>query len=245
MAISNHKIGSLSLLFLVSVSFFGLVIAILLALQPPSQEDFVWRKPLVGSAFGAVALLGIFAVFFPNVCSRFIGFKRSVPTSHTATSTLRGHHPQCEQFSPHVFSLDGRVFCATCSGLFLGALIVLFGVFMYFFGNWRVGQNALLAVLVGASGVVLGLLQSPLSILQHSVIRLFSSLFFVVGTFLILLGVEELTHSVSVDLFFVALTVFWLFTRISLSQWDHQRICSKCTLDTCSISDDTQKGKES
>jgi len=236
MSLSNRKLDGLSLLFLVSVSFFGLIVAILLALQPPlSREDFVWRKPLVGSAFGAVALLGILAVFFPNSCSRFVGFKRTMPTSHATSTTLHGHHPQCERFSAHVFSLGSRIFCATCSGLLLGALIVLIGVVMYFFGNLQVGQNALLAVLVGAVGVILGLLQSPLPTLQRNTIRLFSSVFFVVGTFLILVGIEELTHNTSVDLFLVFLSIFWLFTRISLSQWDHQRICSECTLDYCSL----------
>jgi len=99
------------------------------------------------------------------------------------------------------------------------------------------GQNAFLAVLVGALGVILGLLQSPLPILQNSVIRLFSSAFFVVGTFLILVGIEELANRTSIDLNLIVLTVFWLMTRISLSQWDHERICSKCTLDSCSFAE--------
>jgi len=247
----NHKLFNSTLLFLVSVSFFGLVLTVLLALYPPiSQEDFVWRKPLVGSIYGVVCALGILAVFFPKTCSRFFdvgkkekhqnrffGFKRNESISYTTTSALRGHHPVCGRFSAHVFRLSGKLFCATCSGLFLGALLVLAGVGMYFFGNWQMGQNAFLVVLVGAVGVVLGLLQSPLPILQNSVIRLFSSGFFVVGTFLILVGIEELAHSTSVDLFLVFLSVFWLLTRISLSKWDHERICSKCTLDSCSFAE--------
>jgi len=246
MSTPKHKLHNFTLLFLVSVSFFGLILTVLLALYPPnSQEDFAWRKPLVGSTFGVVCVLGILAVFFPNTCSRFfdigkreksqaiLGFKRRVSISHTTSSTLRGHHPPCGHFSAHVFRLGSRTFCATCSGLFLGALIVLAGVALYFFGNWRMGQNAFLAVLVGALGVILGLLQSPLPILQNSVIRLFSSAFFVVGTFLILVGIEELANRTSIDLYLIVLTVFWLMTRISLSQWDHERICSTCTLDCC------------
>jgi len=234
MASPNHKLRYLTLVFLVSVSFFGLILAVFLTFHPPiSEEDFVWRKPVVGSAFGAVCVLGILAVFFPNLCSRFFGFKRSSSTSHTITSTLLGHHPVCGRFSTHVFRLGDRMFCATCSGLFLGALIVLVGLAFYFFGNWQIGQLAFPAVLVSAAAVVFGLLQSPLPILQNSIIRLFSSTFFVAGTFLILVGMEELAHSVSVDLFLILLSVFWLVTRISLSQWDHERICSKCTLDSC------------
>jgi len=243
----NGKNRNLTLLFLVSVSFFALILAVLLAVYPPiSHEDFVWRKPMVGSAFGAVCVLGILAVLFPNKCSRFFdagkreksqnrffGFKRNVSISHTTASTLRGHHPLCGRFSAHVFRLGEKMFCATCSGLFSGALFALIGVAMYFFGNWQTGQNAFLMILVGVVAVTLALLQSPLPRLQHSVIRLFSSAFFVVGTFLILVGIEELAHNTPADLFLVVLSVFWLMTRISLSQWDHERICSKCTLDSC------------
>ena len=246
-----RKLRNPTLLFLVSVSLFGLILAVLLAFYPPiSQENFPWRKPLVGSTYSVVCVLGILAVFFPKTCSRlfdvgkrdksqnrFFGFKRNESISCTAASALRGHHPLCGRFSAHVFHLGNRIFCATCSGLFLGALIVLVGVTLFFFGNWQIEQNASLAVLVGAGGVILGLLQSPLPILQNSVIRLLSSGFFVVGMFLILIGNEELAHSTSVDLFFVALSVFWLLTRISLSQWNHEQICSKCTLDSCSFAE--------
>jgi len=242
MASLNHKLRNLTLLFLILVSFFGLILAVLLALYPPILErDFVWRKPVVGSALGAVCVFGILAVFFPNTCSRFFGIKQSATISHTTASTLRGHHPMCEHFSAHVFRLGDRMLCATCSGLFLGALIALVGLALFFFGNWQMGQTAFVAVLVGVVGVIFGLLQSPLPMLQNSVIRLFSSAFFVVGTFLILEGVEELAHSVSIDLFLVVLSVFWLLTRISLSQWDHERVCSKCTLDSCSLQNDSQK----
>jgi len=254
----NRKLGSLNLVFLVFVSFFGLLLSVLLALySPTSQDNFVWRKPVVGSAFGAVCLLGILAVFFPNTCSKFFNIEKkqkrqktllgvthhNKSTSDRVSLTLRGHHPTCGRFSAHVFGLGSRVFCATCSGLFLGAIIVLGGVALYFFGNWQIEQNAFLLVLVGVAGVALGLLQSPLPILQHGSIRMFSSTYFVVGTLLILVGIEELTRNTSADLFLVVLSVFWLATRIQLSQWDHEGICSKCTLDSCSFAESLTKKK--
>ena len=106
-------------------------------------------------------------------------------------------------------------------------------VVVYFFGSWQVGQNAIVAVAVGAVGVALGLMQSPLPVLQTGVMRLFSGALFVAGAFLVLLGTEELTHSFSLDLFVVALSILWLATKISLSQWDHERICSRCASEPC------------
>jgi len=240
----NFRLSSSIVLFETLVSFFGLILAVLFAVHPQvSQWDFVWRKPLVGVAFAGVCILGILAVLFPSTCSRsFVAGRKEKGDhsriSHATASTLLGHHPQCSGYSAHVFSVGRRVFCATCSGLFLGAFFALLGVGAFFFGNWQIRHNAASAVVVGVVGVSLGLLQSSLPTLQKGVVRLFTGAFFVVGTFLILLGIEELTHNVSLDLFIVALSVFWLVTRISLSQRDHERICSRCNPESCGFKRD-------
>ena len=235
----NSQISRSSVLFQVSVSLFGLVLAVLSAVSPQvSAEPFIWRKPLVGSAFATICILGILAALSPNTCSKSFAIrgkkkKQNPLFSHASASALRGHHPQCNHFSRHVFRVSGRVFCATCSGLFLGALFALVGVAACFFGSWQIGQNAIVTVAVGAAGVALGLIQSPLPVLQSGVMRLFTGAFFVAGAFLVLLGIEESTRSVSLDLLIVALSILWLATKISLSQWDHERICSRCTSDSC------------
>jgi len=235
----NSQISKSTVLFQVSVSLFGLILVVLFAVSPQvSQESFIWRKPLAGSAFAIVCVLGILAVLFPSSCSKPFAVstkqKRLSPqVSHAASSSLKGHHPQCSHFSGHVFAVGERTFCATCSGLFLGTLFALAGVGVYFFGNWRLGQNVALAVAVGVVGVALGLAQSSLPILQKGVMRLFTGAFFVAGAFLVLLGIEESTRSISLDLFVVALSVLWLVTKISLSKWDHYRICSRCAPECC------------
>ena len=250
MSTPNHKPANVALLFLTSVSFFGLILAALLTVNPAiSQEDFVWRKPVVGSIFASVCVLGSLAVFFPNACSRgfnfgkgqkrrgwfSFSFKRGFATSKSDSSVLRGHHPTCDRFSSHVFNLDGRTYCATCSGLFLGALLALVGVVVYFFGNWQNGQHAFWVVWVGVLGVTLGLLQSPLLKIQRSSVRVFSSALLAIGTLLILVVVDELARNFFLDVFLVFLTVFWLTTRISLSQWEHEKICSTCSSASCEL----------
>jgi hypothetical protein len=67
------------------------------------------------------------------------------------------------------------------------------------------------------------------------------NMLFVLGGFLILVGMDELTGSLFVDLFSIALIVFWLFTRILLSQWDHWKICRKCGR-VCDISGEVKEG---
>lgn len=222
------------LIFAISTSFFGLLLAVAFAFNPPiTQEDFPWRKPIIGAIFGSICMLGATAVFIPKRCSAMFhsakGEKNSNSNVHFLASqgnspTLRGHHPDCGNFSAHVVRIGDKTFCAACTGLLLGALIVLAGATLYFFGDWHVAQNAFLAVLVGLLGVGFGLFQFKF----RSFIRLLLNAYFVLGAFFVLVGIDEIAQSLFVDLFLVVLTFFWLFTRILLSQWDHWRICYTC-----------------
>jgi hypothetical protein len=250
MSASDQRSASVALVFLTSASFFGLILAALLAISPPvSQVDFVWRKPVVGSLFALVCVVGSLAVFFPSRCSKVFnygkrekehsqghfGFRRFARASEGDSFVLRGHHPECSVFSSHVFSLGGRTFCATCSGLFLGALVSLVGVGAYFSGSWHVGQNGFLIASVGVFGVTVGLLQVPLIKIQRSFVRVFSGVSLAVGAFLILVVVDDLAQGFFLDVYLVFLTVCWLVTRISLSQWEHEKMCRACDRSSCEL----------
>lgn len=222
------------LTFAIGISFLGLVLAVMLAFNPPIvQEGFPWRKPVVGALFGAICLLGITAVFFPKQCSTIFGLTKgkqetnSDPhgfASHENSPTLRGHHPDCKRFSAHVIRIKSKTFCAACTGLLLGAVLALAGTADYFFGSWHGLLDGFLAVFIGVLGVGLGLFQLKFK----GFVRLLLNTFFVLGAFSILIGIDKLAQSILTDFFLVSLTLFWLFTRISLSEWDHWRICYTC-----------------
>lgn len=237
----SSKPCNLTLLFLVSVSIFGLLLSIVFAVYPPKlEDDFAFRNLAVGSAFAAVCVLGIFAVFYPNPCSRILNFEKrdgyAAGSRRGHESALRGHHPTCEGYSTHVLCIGNKRFCATCSGLLVGAIVVLIGIGAYFFGNLRIGENPFTLVSMGAVGLVLGLFYPSVTPrFGNGFTRFFAGILFAVGSFLILVGIEEATANTSIDLFFVALSVLWILTRISLSQWEHQRTCSHCSLVSCTI----------
>jgi hypothetical protein len=155
---------------------------------------------------------------------------QSNPTIHKSTS--RAHHPSCENYFSHILHIGNRKFCATCSGLLVGASAVLIGAILYFFGSLRIGEPAIL-VSVGAFCVVLSLIQSSLPKLSDGRTRFFASTIFVVGCFLMLVSLDEVVKNTSVDLFFVALCILLIATRIALSQWDHQQTCSQCSTEGC------------
>ncbi len=222
------------------ICLFGLFLAVVLAFYPPPvQENLPWRKPLIGSVFTLICVLGILAVFFPKQCSQTFFRKRrethamgpSDPKSSSFLFGLKivhGHHQACEGFASHEFQMGNKTFCAACTGLLSGALITLVGTAMYFFADLQI-EHAGLLVAVGALTVALGLLHFPL-FNARGFLRLFLNTFFVLGAFFILVGVDSIAHSLFADLFLVSMTVFWLYTRILLSKWNHARICRTCSV---------------
>lgn len=223
------------------LSFLGLfLLAVLTAFPPAVTVDLSWRKPVIGSIFNSICILGILAVFPPNRCLRILDIgkkKRAVGsdlsklTSHGTSNALQGHHPTCGNYDDHIFRIKGKIFCAACAGLLFGGMLALAGASVYFFGDWRVAEHSSLMVMLGIAGVSFGLFQFKF----RSLVRLSVNIIFVLGSLLILIGIDELVHSLFFDLFVVSLIVFWLFTRISLSQWDHERICSDCEIENCRI----------
>lgn len=207
---------------------------------PPVHEDFLFRKLMIGSIFGLICISGILAALFPRHCSQIFKFWKTVHSrehsgaaklaSHSGSFALNGHHPNCEGFSAHVFQINSRTFCTACTGLLLGGVIAFIGTALYFFGNLPVEEGGPWLIWVGVLGVGSGLFQFRA---KASYVRLSLNVFFVVGAFLVLVGLDELTQNLFGDLFLVSLSVLWLFTRISLSQWDHERICYVCNEDTC------------
>jgi hypothetical protein len=235
------------LLFLVSVSLFGLFLVTLPAVFPlPVEGDFQWRKPLMGSAFGLICLLGIIAVFFPDSCSTIFQTDNienkdcTIPTDENTAyhkiSTIfglkvtHGHHPGCKGFAAHEFQIGRKTLCTACMGLLLGSLITLFGITAYFFLGWNIGENISLFLISGVLGVGLGLFQYMFFNIRWRLLRFLLNAFFVSGTFLVLAGIDAVANSLVLDSFVVFLSVFWLFTRILLSKHIHNKICQTCNL---------------
>ena len=217
--------NDLVLMFCVGVSVFGILLITMWAISPPTiSENFSWRKPLIGSVFSLICILGIFAALFPNQCSEAFHFRKSNLSTASHQILAASHHPKCVRFSAHVVRIKGRIHCAACTGLLLGAVIALVGVAFYFFSGWQISSGGFLAVLTGLGGVLAGFLQLRF----RGFARLTLNVLFVLGAFLCLVGIDQLAQNLTIDLFLTMLIVFWILTRIQLSQWDHSRICHDC-----------------
>jgi hypothetical protein len=234
----RHGIRS-DIRYQILLSFAGLILVVAMTVFPPTvTRDSPWRKLVIGSIFSTLCLSGVLAVFSPNKCGAILDRKKRSDSSVLVVSNgtenfLRGHHPTCGKYSAHVFRIGDKIFCAACIGLVFGGLLSLAGAIVYFFCDWSVAGYNILIVLLGVVGVIFGLFQFKVK----GLIRLSANMVFVLGTLLILIGVDTSVHSIFFDLFLVCLIVFWLFTRISLSQWDHEIICSVCGNENCMVTE--------
>jgi len=229
---------------LLLMSLLGLCfIAILTFNGTISKMSYPLRKPLIGSIFGSICVLGTLSAVFPSKCSRIFHFKteNGRRTSNVAEPIslrgknlqLRGHHPDCGNFSAHVFLVSDRIFCAGCVGLALGAVFSLLGTFLYFFANLSLNDGYYFVFWVGFIGVACGLLQYHVFRFKRSLIHMFLNSGFVLGASLLLVGADAITSSLSTAVYILALDIFWIYARIELSRWNHGMICDNCGLEKC------------
>lgn len=229
----RNKPSNITLLSFVSASLLGLTTLALLVLSPPAPADaFTLRKPLAGSVFLLICVLGALAVVLPKTCNSILlpqGKSRSFSLHSTPSSNrvLMGHHFDCEGFVSHTVKFGGRTWCAACSGLFLGAVVAIFGTVTYFFYDAELSQYGLQFLTVGIGLVALGFVQFKFP----GLIRLLVNALFVFGAFFVLVAIDELLENLFIDLYIISLTMLWIITRILLSQWDHSRICRSCSID--------------
>jgi hypothetical protein len=213
------------LLFCIGVSVFGMILVTVWAINPPTSGATVsWRKPLIGSLFSLICILGILAALFPNKCSETFHFREAMRSSVSYQILVASHHPDCQRFSAHVLRIRGRMRCAACYGLLLGAVVALVGAVLYFFSGWQIGDARSLPALIGVLGVFAGFLQSKFK----AYVRLTLNSLFVLGGFLCLVGIDQTSQDFAIDLFLIMVITFWILTRVQLSQWDHSRICDNC-----------------
>ena len=224
-----------------SISLLLITILATLALnaQPGSVRA---QKESISAAFGAICILGIVAGISPSRCNRlFMHFQTNV-SSHIETRntsqdkheiSYRGHHPICGSFSSHVIRIGGRVYCAGCAGLVVGAVLALAGTALYVFTQDLSPQLVAVSFWAGLVGVTLGLLQYELFINKAS-LHFFLNVVFVVGALLLLVGVNEMNGSLSLGIYFMLVILFLINTRSTLSRLEHEKKCVVCKAEDCS-----------
>ena len=181
--------------------------------------------------YSVICILGIFAVFYPKKCENTFMFKKRVESwgygDHpvlSKTKQLKGHHPNCKEFSANRIKIQGAVLCSACTGLLVGAMGALMGTILYFFIGFTFAPADPKILLVGDAGMLLGLVQFKFG----GYLKFIVNTFFVLGSFVTLIMADLLGKNLFTDLYVLSLIFFLLLTRILLSEWNNKRICDKC-----------------
>lgn len=224
----EKKQDLVSIVFLLGVSIVGLVLVPVLVSQSNLQQfKLSVSHSLVGALYSTICLFGIIAVFYPTKCKGM--FRKSQrPLSMTSNSSnlmqVKGHHPNCEKFSGNRIRIADKIFCAACSGLLIGSIIVLIGSIFYFFVGLNLAWNSIWLIVSGEVLMLLGLAQ----IKFVGFVKIIINVLFVVGSFMMLIETDILSKSVLVDMYALGLIILLLSLRIWLSDWNNSRICRAC-----------------
>jgi len=229
----KSQISTSILEFLIVVSIVGFVLILVLVLQPNLEPfQFSIGHSIVGALFTAICLLGIAAVFIPAKCMGIFQKTKS-PLRQTNMPfnpiPIKGHHPDCPKFAANRIRVGGRVFCAACSGLLIGAIIALVGTALHFLVGLNLALGSVWMIAGGEIWMLLGLAQIKFA----GYVKVATNMMFVVGSFVALVETDGMGKSLLLDLYVLGLIGFVLLLRVLLSEWNNRRVCQTCRLCFC------------
>jgi hypothetical protein len=194
---------------------------------PNSETYSFYEETVILSIFIIICILGMFAAIYPSTCKTLLKFQKDVKkTSHSNLIKFEGHHPACDRFQSHTLLINRKKYCPGCLGLFIGALISIIGVILYYFVGYPQIYGGIF-FWTGIGSVFLALfLIIFLKIGKR--LKFISNLALVIGSLLILIGLDNVKGNLIIESYFLLLVIFWILTRIVVSENSHESICRQC-----------------
>jgi hypothetical protein len=190
-------------------------------LSPGTQQNPIHLLMFVSlCAFGAVATL------FPHRCSLETRVTGDLPpfryTDVLGIRVIHGHHSDCRVFSNHEIRLDEKRICAGCLGLLTGSFMAIIITVTQAIQNIPVPPQS---GLLGVTFVATGLAYSVMIPSSPPILRIVLNTFLVTGFALVYLVFSSVR---GLGLMGISISLFWIYTRIRLSRWSHERLCISC-----------------
>jgi len=209
---------------------------VFLVLYTQSPGILYFQRELMLSIFILICLLGMVAAVYPSRCTKLLYLKRNqksnwelgVSDSSDDRKKFKGHHPGCDNFKTHTFSLMGKKYCAGCNGLFTGAFIAVIGTIIYDFYGIPDAYGGWLIFIIGFIALLVYLLQDLLLDINLNFAKFFFNMLLVLGSFMIFIGINELNSNIFIQLFFMVMVFIWIVGRIASSEKKHNEICDEC-----------------
>jgi hypothetical protein len=204
----------------ITISLAGLLLlTINLNSSAYSLERLINQSFITVGLFISICLAGIIVAAYPQSFSK--------PTRKNVTD-FEGHHPICGHFKTHVLNYSGKVLCAGCTGLMTGATLAILCSLLYL----KIGafSNTPVTIFwIGFAFIGLGLIQHFID-MGSPIIHFLLNVVYVLGAAFLHFSLNSLEVSLWVEGYLLAMILFWIITRIRLSQYEHVKICALCDL---------------
>jgi hypothetical protein len=225
----NQKKIVLSYLTL-SVVGASLLVIFVFSIPAPLSTMVLSEKIAVATVFILCCIFGISFSLHPNWLRSFISVKDNQVKNHTYTfqRSFQGHHPDCKTFEQHRTIFHHKIWCAGCFGLLIGCVLSIFLMIFYVVVPFEQPPTISYVLLfLGLLFIAFVFLES-IAESRHSSIHILSNGMLVLSFLFITISIVELSGKVMYGLFTILLCILWLDTRIKLSHWHHQRLCTSC-----------------
>jgi hypothetical protein len=244
-------------IFLILTSFLGLILLMAMYIWIPSVKSYYYlQKPLILSIFILICILGIISALYPSKCKmlmksggklneidelenelQFLDEKEETNLKNLKRNQIRfkGHHPDCGKFKSHTLLIKGKKYCPGCTGLSVGAFLAILGISIYYFLNFP-AIFLHISFWIGCGMVFLMLLLIIFLDLGNR-LKLIANMTLVLGSLFLLVGIDAVKKNIIIEFYFLILVVFWILTRMSISEINHKIICQKCREESFCIYD--------
>jgi len=225
----KHEINHYILFSIIAV--FLLLVLIYFGVSNKQPIRF-YDKLLIGGLFILSCLFGISLAFFPGWYKKILKLDRSNTYIKNDKKVLRkiiGHHPDCNPFKNHVIAFGDKFLCTGCLGLAIGSLISILLILIYLIFSY--GNSSYVFYLFFFFGLIMiafNFIEIMLPV-RKKYVHISSNSLIVIGFFLILIGIFELTGSTAYAMISLIFSFLFLITRIQLSHRRHSLICKLCS----------------
>ena len=201
-------------LFYVFLAELSLIVITLIVLTSNTiNESYLLPRVL----FILICAFGIVAGVSPSEFS----FNKAERVDGNGVS---GHHPDCGLFTGHIVNFFGSQRCSGCTGLIVGALVSLAGIFLLS-----------PSLMIGKTIFWVGVLFVGLGLGQHFIdfgngwVHLGLNIMLVLGSWFMFDSISSIGLGLLVQVYFLLVTMFWIWARIRISQFTHVGVCAGCT----------------
>lgn len=222
--------------YYIVLSIIAAFLVLAMAYLIPSENITLFDKLFVGGAFITSCIFGISIAINPGWFRRFTKhIKKNINSNQKKKRKMKykGHHPSCGKFQNHIIDTKNKSYCAGCIGLEIGSIISIFSIIIYIVSDMKSTNMFQILIIFGL--ILIGLAYAEIMIpKRYAIIHVISNILLVIGLLIVTISIFEITGNKIYGMMGVTLSFLWLDTRVQLSSWQHNRICSNCN-ESCKI----------